>query len=46
MSCGCKRSVKKRFKWTDGVNVVYYDSEMAAKAKAMRKGGYYTVEEI
>lgn len=45
MACACKRSIAKRFKWTNGTDVVYYDSEMAAKAKVMRKGGTYTVEE-
>jgi hypothetical protein len=45
MSCGCKARVNKRFRWTDGVNVIYYDKEMVAKAKVMRKGGSYSVEE-
>lgn len=45
MSCGCHRRSTKRFKWTDGVNTVYYDSELAAKAKVMRKGGSYEPEE-
>jgi hypothetical protein len=45
MSCGCKARVNKRFRWTDGVNVIYYDKEMVAKAKVMRKGGTYTIVE-
>ncbi len=45
MSCACKRNPKKRFRWTNGTDVVYYDSEMAAKAKVLRKGGSYTPEE-
>lgn len=45
MSCSCKRRVTTKFKWTNGTDVVYYDSEMAAKAKVMRKGGSYTAEE-
>lgn len=45
MACDCKRQIKKLFKWTnDNGDVVYYTSEMAAKAKVMRKGGSYTTE--
>lgn len=31
-----------KYRWTDGTNVVVYDSELAAKAKVQRKGGSYT----
>jgi hypothetical protein len=41
MSCACKRTVKKRYEWTNGTETHVYDSEMAAKAKVMRKGGSY-----
>lgn len=40
--CQAKRlREKKKFRWTDGKNVVEYDDEMAAKAKVGRKGGSY-----
>jgi hypothetical protein len=38
--------VKTKFKWTNGSDVVVYDSEMAAKAKVMRKGGSYKPVEV
>jgi hypothetical protein len=41
VSCACKRRATTKFKWTNGSDVVVYDSEMAAKAKVMRKGGSY-----
>lgn len=40
MACGCTPT-GTQFVWTDGVNVVEYESELAAKAKVMRKGGSY-----
>lgn len=41
MSCACRRKTTTKFEWTDGKNVVEYDSELAAKAKVMRRGGSY-----
>lgn len=40
--CAQKRArQKKKFRWTDGENVVDYDSELQAKAKVSRRGGSY-----
>lgn len=48
MACGpCaakRRAANQKFRWTDGTNVVVYDTEMAAKAKVLRKGGTYTIQ--
>lgn len=41
MACSCKGRQNTKYEWTDGENVVKYDSEMAAKAKVIRKGGSY-----
>lgn len=41
-SCAAKRlRAQNKFQWTDGTNVVVYDTELAAKAKVKRKGGSY-----
>lgn len=45
MSCACKRRVAKKFVWTNGTDEIEYDSEMAAKAKVLRKGGSYKPKE-
>lgn len=45
MACGCKAKSTMQYVWTDGTNTVIYDSEIAAKAKVMRKGGTYTAKE-
>lgn len=42
MGCNCGNRAKAKFRWTDGENVVIYESEIAAKAKVQRKGGTYT----
>lgn len=51
MGCGsCARAAAKRrgevfqYEWTDGVNVVVYENELAAKAKVQRKGGSYKIK--
>lgn len=44
MACGCKKRTTKKFRWVSDDNpddVVIYDSEIAAKAKVIRKGGSY-----
>lgn len=47
MGCGCQKDKGKTFIWTsdDGQTSVIYTSEIAAKAKVMRKGGSYTPKE-
>jgi hypothetical protein len=41
VACGCTRRTTTQYRWTDGENVIIYDSLMAAKAKVMRRGGSY-----
>lgn len=36
-----RRAAGTKYRWTDGTNVVVYDTELAAKAKVQRKGGSY-----
>lgn len=47
MTCGCKARSTEQYVWTsaDGTSTVIYTSEIAAKAKVMRKGGSYTLKE-
>lgn len=49
MGCApCANKVRRanmKYVWTDGTNTVIYDTEMAAKAKVLRKGGTYTPTE-
>lgn len=42
MACGCRRS-KTKYVWTsdDGAQTTTYDSEVAARAKVIRRGGSY-----
>jgi len=42
MACSCKKRISTKYRWTDGTNVVIYDTEIQAKAKVLRKGGTYT----
>lgn len=40
--CGAKRLLaSQKFVWTDGVNTVIYDTEVAAKTKVRKRGGTY-----
>lgn len=47
MPCGCKKNPSTQYVWVpegssaESDDVVVYDSEIAAKAKVMRKGGQY-----
>lgn len=41
MACGCQKRSNTKYRWTDGTNVVIYDTEIQAKAKVLRKGGTY-----
>lgn len=42
MACACQNRKKAtKYEWTDGTNVVVYDTEIQAKAKVIRKGGSY-----
>lgn len=45
MGCACKKRSTTQYVWTDGKTTVVYDSEMAAKAKVIRKGGSYQPKE-
>lgn len=44
MACNCKRNNGTKYRWTsdDKSVTIDYDTEMAAKAKVIRKGGSYT----
>jgi len=42
MACSCTKRRGTKYRWTDGTNVVIYDTEIQAKAKVLRKGGTYT----
>lgn len=41
MACSCQKRKSAKYRWTDGTNVVIYDTEIQAKAKVLRKGGTY-----
>lgn len=41
MACACQKRSGLKYRWTDGTNVVVYDTEIQAKAKVLRKGGTY-----
>lgn len=42
MACGCTKRAGVKYVWTDGTNVIEYDSEIQAKAKVLRAGGSYS----
>lgn len=44
LSAARRRGENLRYEWTDGKNVVVYESEMSAKAKVLRKGGSYKIK--
>lgn len=41
MACSCKKRRTTQYRWTDGENVIIYNTEIEAKAKVIRKGGTY-----
>lgn len=47
MPCGCSKRRRVKYVWTseDGEMTVTYDTEVAAKAKVIRKGGTYVAKE-
>ena len=45
MACGCRNRVTLKYVWTDGTDTVVYSTEIQAKAKVMRYGGSYTIEQ-
>ena len=44
MACSCRQRKNFKYVWTDGTDTVIYDSEIAAKAKVLRKGGSYKIQ--
>ncbi len=42
MACACKGRKNVVYVWTDGVTTAEYETRVEAKAKVLRKGGYYT----
>ena len=47
MACGCTKRRRVKYVWTsdDGETQLVYDTEVAAKAKVIRKGGSYVAKE-